>query len=127
MTSVHAICDALLRKMGHAVSTPVSPDALARWLRLELEPISFGRNRLTGNRIHYNDCAPPAAQAYHIARGACAFALIQMGLIRDLSPHDLALALCGVSSLDTQATDGEPALPPVRYIHAKRARKRGDE
>lgn len=111
--------------MGHAVSTPVPPEALARWLRLELEPISFGRSGLYGDRVHYNDAAPRALQDYQIARGACAFALLQMGLIRDVSPHDLAVALCGVSSSDGQVS-AEPVLTPVTYIHANRVRKESE-
>lgn len=115
--SVDSISDALRGILGQP-PVPVSPDALAKWLKLEKFPVSFGRSGLHGNQLHYDDTVPREVQAYQIARAACACALYRLGLIHLISPHDLAVKLCGVTSFT-----GARAIPPVTYLAAVRARR----
>lgn len=96
MTSVDAISEALRGGLSVAPQALVSPFALACALRLRLRPTCCGRPGLYGSSIVYNEAQPAAAQAYQVARAACAFALRAMGAIEEVSPHDLAVALCGV-------------------------------
>jgi hypothetical protein len=76
--------------------------------------VSFGRYGLYGNRVEYVDTAPPAIQSYQIARGACAYILRKLGLLRTFSPHDLAVSLCGVSCVDVQADERRGQQRPTR-------------
>jgi hypothetical protein len=83
--------------MGLAPGQSAEPLAFAAWLRLQLEPVSFGRAGYWANVIHYNDTLPPEAQAYQIARACCDQLLRRWHMIRDVFAHDLAIELCGVT------------------------------
>jgi hypothetical protein len=104
-------------------ATP-TPNSLASFLGLKLRPVSFGRCGLFGQEIAHSDTVPWSMQQYQIARSGCAYALLRMGWLRYVSPHDLAVALFGVSSADTQASDDAQALAPVTYIGAAKRLRR---
>lgn len=124
MACVLTISDALRGCMGVAATAPVSPDALAHWLQLELAPASSGRYGLLGLRAVYDDTAPRSVQQYQIARAGCARALFCMGLLRDVTPHELAVELCGVSASDPRARKPVREYAPIAYLTAARARRR---
>lgn len=124
MACVLTISDALRGSMGVSVTGPVSPDALAHWLQLELSPASSGRYGLLGTRAVYDDTAPRCVQQYQIARAACTRALYCMGLLRDVTPHDLAVELCGVTASDPRARKPIREYAPVHHIGLARERRR---
>jgi hypothetical protein len=91
-----------------------------RW-RLELRPRSGGRNELVGRCIYYDDTAPAGEQDYHIARFAITWALVAMGAIADVSPHAVALELCGVKSPARARREDDT---PARVLPLSAARRR---
>jgi hypothetical protein len=118
MACVDTISDALRGGMKLSPGALVSPFALARALRLRLCPTCCERPGLYGDRIVYNEARPQRVQAYQVARAACAYALLAMGLIDELTPHELAVALCGVDSYAFE----EPRLARVFEIGERRRR-----
>lgn len=91
----------------------IAPRALAAALGVNLLGMAGERLALSGSELRYDDTAPN--QDYQIARGACAYALRQMGLLAELSPHDLAVMLCGVGS----APPGAQRAEVVDMSHAR--------
>ncbi len=96
--------------MGLAAAQVVAPDVLVRWFGLTLEPISHcDRTGLYGTCVRFDDTALPRRQQYLVARCVAAYALQQLGLLHEMSPHGLAVELCGVSSDDgTRLADVVP-------------------
>lgn len=92
---VESITDELRAAVGVVDFTPTD---FAVWLRLPLCPISHCAPCLRRDlsRIEYDDTKPYAVQQQQIARAACAYALLKMGCIADVTPTELVEALFGM-------------------------------
>jgi hypothetical protein len=115
MITIEHVADVLRGAIGVAAGQVVSPAALAAALGLYLVPATGTRARLCGNELHYDDAVDRDLQQYQLARGACAYALQLMDLLRDVSPHALALELCAV--------DSAPRLAQVHQLRSARPRR----
>lgn len=113
MTLDHVV-EVLRCKVGVAHGH-VPPRALARALNLELVPRANDRTRVVGDELRFDDTQPMQMQLYLIARAASAHALKRDGLLREHSPHDVAVALCGVSCALAVVPE-RPRVPPRRRV-----------
>jgi len=116
VTTMQTVLDSVcsrLRKRLEVPSGDISVALVLETFKLRVEALDFGRPSLQGNRIRICGTAPPETQAYQLARAAFAYALIEMKLIRFVSPHDVAVALCGVSSGDEQVQLARAEEPPA--------------
>jgi hypothetical protein len=121
MTLDHVI--AVIRdRLGVADGRAISPRALAAALDLHLVSIAHVRTAVHGDELWFDDAAPEQMQLYLIARAASAHALRLERQLRDHSPHDVAVALCGVSC-------GPPGGPRRRVASVIKVRplRRGAE
>lgn len=96
MPTIFQIAAVIRTLIGVPRDCIVAPRVLA--VGLTLDPIGTSEPRvgLIGLLLFYDERLPPELQDYQVARAACAFALRGLGLLRQVSPHDLAVELCGV-------------------------------
>lgn len=130
---MQTLLDSVVSRLRKRLKTPtgfVSIALLVQVFGLKIQAVDFGRPSLHGKVIRICATAPRETQAYQIARACCAYALIKMKLIRYVSPHDLCVALCGVSAGDEQVTilvEPPPTEVQLAQVHelfgAKRQRR----
>lgn len=118
MITIEQVARTLRGAIGIEPGVALTPYALAAALGLVLIPGTGERACLFGTELHYDDTASRDQQLYQIARGACAYALRQMNMLRDVSPHALAMALCNVASA--------PSVARVRELRSARQKRQAN-